>query len=202
MKHAVTLLAEKDADLANILGAYGPPPLWDRQPGFPTLVHIILEQQVSLASARAAFDKLNAAASPLTPQAFLAFNDKQLKAFGFSRQKATYCRHLAQAILEKQFAPEKLENLPDEEVRAALLQLKGIGNWTADIYLLMVLCRPDIWPHGDLALAQAVRRAKLLDHLPTTEEMKEIAEDWKPYRAAAARMLWHFYLSDGFRKLK
>ena len=135
----------------------------DRRPcgnaaaGFPTLVHIILEQQVSLASARAAFDRLQTAVSPLTPEGFLTLDDVRLKQIGFSRQKTGYARHLARAILAGELDLPGLQDLDDAAARAALLKMKGIGPWSADIYLLMVLRRPDVWPAGDLALAIATQ---------------------------------------------
>ncbi len=196
LAEATLILGGADADLQKIVDAYGFPPLWDREPGFTTLLHIILEQQVSLASARAALNKLLAEASPLTPERFLEFDDQELKEIGFSRQKTRYGRHLADAILKRDLDLEALEGKPDDEVRKELLKIKGIGNWTADIYLLMVLCRPDIWPVGDLALVTAVQRVKRLEKRPPAEEMESIAEVWRPWRAVAARMLWHYYLSN------
>ncbi len=187
-------LAGLDPDLAQIYEKLGPPPLWDRQPGFPTLIHIILEQQVSLPSAQAAMDRLLAAASPLTPQKLLIFDDAQLKAIGFSRQKIGYGRSLAQALLDG-FDLDGLEALDDESARRELLKLKGIGLWSADIYLLMALRRPDIWPRGDLALAAAITQVKRLDHRPTVEEFEALGDPWRPWRAVAARMLWQHYLS-------
>jgi DNA-3-methyladenine glycosylase II len=169
--------------------------MWRRRPGFPTLVHIILEQQVSLASARAAFERLQAAAAPLTPERFLEFDDAALKVIGFSRQKTAYGRHLAQALLERRFSLAALNRMDDATARANLLELKGVGPWTADIYLLMALRRPDVWPHGDLALAVAVQRVKRLRSRPTPEELERIGAAWRPWRAVAARVLWHYYLS-------
>jgi DNA-3-methyladenine glycosylase II len=192
---ALEHIAERDADLAATLARLGPPPLWAREPGFPTLIHIILEQQVSLASARAAFDRLRAVASPLTPERFVALDDETLRAVGFSRQKTAYSRHLAHTILDGKLDLDRLARLDDESARAQLLALKGIGPWTADIYLLMALRRPDIWPTGDLGLVNAVREVKGLERRPTAEEMHAIGEAWRPYRAAAARLLWHHYLS-------
>ena len=162
-------------------------------------MHIILEQQVSLASARAAYEKLLAAASPLTPARLLEFTDAELKTIGFSRQKTAYCRGLAQALLKRDLDLEALAQLPDTQVRANLMACKGIGPWTADIYLLMVLRRPDIWPVGDLALASAVQQVKGLADRPDSQRMLEIAEPWRPHRAVAARLLWHFYLSNPLR---
>jgi DNA-3-methyladenine glycosylase II len=192
---AVNHLAASDPDLARILHLYGMPPLWAREPGFPTLVHIILEQQVSLASAQAAFDRLQAALVTVTPERFLLLSDAELKAIGLSRQKMLYARLLAQAILDRQLDLDALAELPDDEVRVTLKQLKGIGAWTADIYLLMALRRPDIWPQGDLGLLVALQRMKNLALRPTPAEFDLYGAAWRPYRAVAARLLWHFYLS-------
>jgi DNA-3-methyladenine glycosylase II len=158
-------------------------------------VHIILEQQVSLASAKAAFVKLEKASGVIAPETFLRFDDAQLKTIGFSRQKAAYCRGLARAILNGELDLDTLSTLDDESVRAALLRIKGIGPWTADIYLLMVLLRPDIWPGGDLALAVAYQKLRALPTRPSVAELAAIAETWRPWRAVAARLLWHFYLN-------
>ena len=193
--HGLHVLAGRDPDLGEILHTLGPPPLWAREPGFPTLLHIILEQQVSLASARAAFDRLRAAVDPLTPERFLELDDDHLKTIGFSRQKTRYGRHLAQAILDGQLDLEAFQCWDDTAVHDRLLQLKGIGPWTADIYLLMALCRPDIWPVGDLALVTAVQEIKHLAQRPGAQEMETIAAAWRPWRAVAARLLWHHYLS-------
>ena len=192
----ISYLAKIDADLARVIQEYGNPPLWSREPGFPTLIHIILEQQVSLASARAAFTKLGDAAGQLTPERFLEFNDKELREFGFSRQKTAYGRELSEVILKGDLDLEGLGSLDDASVRTEMIKIKGIGPWTADIYLLMALLRPDIWPTGDLALVKATQQVKSLSLEPSPEEMKEIAEHWKPWRAVAARILWHHYLSS------
>jgi DNA-3-methyladenine glycosylase II len=195
MTRALKHLSQADPDLARVVKRLGPPPMWQREPGFPTLVHIILEQQVSLASAKAAFDRLAAAARPLTPKQFLEFDDATLKGFGFSRQKTAYCRHLAMSILDGAFDLEDLHLMDDSSVRTELIKLKGIGRWTADIYLLMALLRPNIWPGGDLALAVAIKEVKGLHTRPSTEEMDSISKSWEPWKAVAARVLWHHYLS-------
>ncbi len=192
---AVDALSARDADLAAIAARHGTPPLWAREPGFPTLVLIILEQQVSLASAAAAFQRLEEATDPLTPRALLKLDDGTLREIGFSRQKAGYARGLAQAIAEQRFDPAALEAMSDHEARTELLRLKGIGPWTADIYLLMVLGRPDIMPAGDLALQVAAQEVKGLDTRPSSEELMELAEVWRPWRSAAARLLWQHYLN-------
>lgn len=187
-------LTSVDEDFAWIYGEIGLPPLWERQPGFATLVYIILEQQVSLASARAAFLKLQQALPAVTPDAFLTLDDSELKEIGFSRQKTRYSRGLAQAVLNSEIDLDGLSALDDTSARTELLKITGIGPWTADIYLLMALLRPDIWPSGDLALATAVQNLKGLSARPGPAELEAIAQPWKPWRAVAARLLWHYYL--------
>ena len=192
---AVRELAETDPALAASVERYGPPPLWAREPSFATLVHLILEQQVSLASAKAAFDRLGTAlAGDVVPSGFLELSDAELRAIGFSRQKAGYARDLATALADG-FDLEGLGTLSDDEVRASLMGLRGIGRWTADIFLIMCLRRPDVWPHGDQALATAVRELLELSAQPTFEALEERARSWRPNRATAARILWHHYLS-------
>jgi DNA-3-methyladenine glycosylase II len=158
-------------------------------------VHIILEQQVSLASARAAFDRLQQKLTPVAPGNFLSLSDSELKAIGFSQQKTRYCRLLAQALPDGRLDLDEVERMNDDAARAALMQITGIGHWTVDIYLLLALRRPDVWPQGDLALAVAMQRLRKLQARPSPEELAAMAENWKPHRAVAARMLWHYYLS-------
>ena len=188
-------LADRDADLAAIVERYGPPPLWDRRPGFPTLLHIVLEQQVSLASARAAFDRLLDATDPLTPAAFLALSDDELLRIGFSRQKARYGRAIAVALEDGSLDLDGLGDRPDADVVAVLESMPGIGPWTSSIYLLMVLGRPDVWPVADIALAESVRVVKRLELRPGPDEMTGIGDSWRPLRSVAARLLWHDYLA-------
>lgn len=192
---AVAELAARDPDLARIVERHGAPPLWDREPGFATLVHLVLEQQVSLASARAAFDRLLAVVDPLTPARFLELDDAQLLAIGFSRQKARYGRALARAILSGDLDLEQLGSLHDDEVHAALQSVPGIGPWTSTVYLLMVLLRPDLWPVGDIALAESVGQVKGLGRRPGPAEMEGLGEAWRPWRSVAARLFWHDYLA-------
>jgi DNA-3-methyladenine glycosylase II len=195
LAEAVAQLVARDADLAGIVARYGPPPLWDREPGFATLLHIVLEQQVSLASARAAFDRLREVAVLLTPARFLELNDEELLAIGFSRQKARYGRALAEAIESGALELKALDRLDDEAVHRALQAIPGIGPWTSTIYLLMVLGRPDVWPVGDIALAASVGEVKRLGRRPDAIEMAELGEAWRPWRSVAARLFWHDYLS-------
>lgn len=188
-------LCTRDPDLATLHTRLGAPPLWARTPGFATLIHIILEQQVSLASARATFDRLQATVDPLTPAGLLALEDADLKRIGFSRQKSIYARHLAQALESGSLDLAALREQEDGQVREALTAIKGIGPWTAEIYLLMALHRADAWPAGDLALQVAAREVKQLPARPTADELTELAEAWRPWRAVAARQLWRHYLS-------
>ena len=189
-------LSEKDADLDYIYSTYGTPPLWKRDANFATLVHIILEQQVSLASALSAFNKLREKVGEVTPENVLRLSDEELKAAYFSRQKTVYIRELANTVLSGKLNLSELQTLSDVEVKAELVKIKGIGNWTADIYLLMALMRLDVMPKGDLALHVAWKKLKKLERAPSSDEFQIIAERWKSFRAVAARLLWHFYLEE------
>jgi DNA-3-methyladenine glycosylase II len=154
-----------------------------------------LEQQVSLASARALFDRLQEAVKPLTPARFLKLTEAEMRVMGFSRQKTHYTRLLAESIQKRKFLLHKLHEHEDHHVREQMVALKGIGNWTADIYLLSALRRPDIWPAGDLALAVAVGEVKRLRVRPSPEKLEKLSAPWRPWRAVAARLFWHAYLS-------
>src|SRR5438105_6241295 len=189
-------LTARDQDLAGLIDRFGRPPMWSRQPGFATLVRIILEQQVSLASAMAAYTRLAHAAGRVTPARVVAIDEAVLHAAGLTRQKTRYIRSLATAILRDEFDPARLNDLDDDAVRAELITLPGVGGWSADIYLLMALRRPDVWPNADLALGVAVQRLRRLPRRPSVDELDRIAEPWRPWRAIAARILWHYYLSD------
>ena len=195
LEAAVRELAAIDPDLAGIAERHGPPPLWTREPGFETLVRIILEQQVSLASAEAARQRLVAAAGAVEPASIVAAGEDGLRDAGLTRQKARYLVGLARNVLDGRLDLAAVAKADDDEARARLTSVLGIGRWTADIYLLMALGRPDVWPTGDLALAGAMRHAKGLDTLPTNPDQEVIAEAWRPWRAVAARLLWHAYLA-------
>jgi DNA-3-methyladenine glycosylase II len=195
LRSGVQVLAARDPDLAGIAARLGAPPLWDRPPGFETLVRIILEQQVSLRSGAAAAERLLAAAGALAPEPVLRAGEERLRIAGLTRQKARYLVALAGEVHSGVLDLEALATVDDDEVRTRLTRVVGIGRWTADIYLLMALLRPDVWPVGDLALAGAMRRAKGLERLPDAGEQARIAESWRPYRSVAARLLWHAYLA-------
>ncbi len=192
---AVERLSEADPVLAGVVARWGPPPFWRHPEGFAGLVHGILAQQVSLESAVAAYGRLEGALGRVEPEAFLTLDDARLRAIGFSRQKASYARGLATAIATGALDLARLEAAPDDEVRSALVALRGIGRWTADVYLLFALRRPDAWPSGDLALAKAVQELWGLPARPGWDKLDAWAERWRPLRAVAARFLWHDYLS-------
>jgi DNA-3-methyladenine glycosylase II len=194
LRVAVRTLGEREPAFAASVERFGIPPMWAREASFATLVHLILEQQVSLASALAAFERLKlAVGDDVAPTAFLSLDDGSLREIGFSRQKAGYARELAAAFVDG-FDLRELEREPDDEVRRRLTAFRGIGRWTSDIYLVMCLRRPDVWPSGDLALATGVREILGLEATPTPDELERLAERWRPYRAAAARIVWNHYL--------
>lgn len=194
-------LASRDQDLHAIIKAHGYPPLWNRPNSFESLVHIILEQQVSLASALAALKKLKEKLTDISPENFLLLNDEELKACYFSRQKSLYTRELAKALVDKKIALETLLTLSDDEVRSTLIALKGIGNWTIDIYLLFVLQRTNVFPLGDLAVINALRHIKKLPKDTPKEKLIKIANKWQPYMSVATMILWHHYLSAPRQKI-
>jgi DNA-3-methyladenine glycosylase II len=187
-------LAARDAAFAGIRERLGTPPLWGRQPGYATLVRIILEQQVSLASARTLYQRLYAHLGGMTPEHVAASSITALREFGLTRQKAGYCHGLALRLRDGSLDLTAVARAPDEAGRAALLDVPGLGPWSVDIYYLMALRRPDVWPTGDLALAVALRELKRMKRLPTKEEQHRLARRWSPWRSVAARMLWAHYL--------
>lgn len=200
LKEAAHWLAGCDDGLALVLDKYGYPPLWARDPGFSTLIHIILEQQVSLASANAAFHRLKLRLGIVAPDAFLTLDDATLRGMGFSRQKTLYARSLAEAVSTGQFDLDGLAALPDDEVRLEMKRLKGIGDWTADIYLSECLLRTDILPKGDIAMQEAFKVLKNLPQRPLHPDFESATRHWRPWRSVGTRMLWHFYLCERNRQ--
>ena len=194
LAHGARAVARVDRDLAGVLERHGTPPRWGREPGFATLVQIILEQQVSLASGRAGFARLLAVAGEMTTERIARLSEQRLRGAGLTRQKAAYVSGLARSITRGEFDLDAVALMDDDAAHAELVKLKGIGPWSADIYLLMALGRRDVWPRHDLALASAMRDVKRLRSLPTPERQLEIAEAWRPWRAVAARLMWHHYL--------
>jgi DNA-3-methyladenine glycosylase II len=188
------LLIGIDGDLQIIIQQYGYPPMWTRENTFATLILTILEQQVSLASAFSAYQKLKEKISLITPQKLLKLSDEELRQCYFSRQKIIYARGLATALINEEISLQQFEFEKDDVVRATLKKLKGIGDWTTDIYLIHALRRLDIFPIGDLALVNAMREIKSLPVTTSKEELIKISEPWKPYRSIASIMLWHYYI--------
>ena len=194
LRDGVRELSERDEFLRSIAERWGVPPLWARTPGFPTLIRIILEQQVSLAAAATLYKRLVRHAGGMTPNAIAALGVDGLREFGLTRQKAGFCHGLAARILEGSLDLGAVSRAPDSEGRAMLLSVHGLGPWSVDIYYLMALRRPDIWPQGDLALAITLRDSLAMGRLPSREEQQEIAARWAPWRSVAARMVWAEYL--------
>ncbi|MFY7846396.1 DNA-3-methyladenine glycosylase family protein [Chryseobacterium gambrini] len=193
-------LANCDQDLKSIIENHGYPPMWNRENTFETLVHIILEQQVSLASALAALHKLKEKITEITPEKILSLTDAEMRECYVSRQKNTYIKSLANSMLERKINLEKFQKMSDEKIRETLISLKGIGNWTIDIYLMLALQRTDIFPIGDLAAVNALIKIKRLPPKISREEIITISEEWKPLRSVATMILWHYYLSDSASK--
>jgi len=195
LANAAAVLARRDKQLAQILKTHGRPPLWRRPATFSTLVKIILEQQVSLKSAASMFRKLQHSITPFTPERIVEVGSEYLRQLGVTRQKTSYLLNLSAAVVDGSLNLRRLSRLSDGEVKEALTRIKGLGSWSADVYLLMAMRRADIWPAGDLALAIAIKELHGLERRPTFEELEVIAEKWRPHRAVAARMLWQYYLA-------
>lgn len=195
-------LAKKDRELRNIIKQYGYPPMWTRPATFQTLILFILEQQVSLASAYAAFKKLKERIGYVTPAKILSLSDEELRACYFSRQKIVYARELAKAVQSKQLRLTRLSNAHEDEIRLELKKIKGIGDWTVDVYLMHALQRSDLFPLGDIALVNSLKEIKQLHPHTTKEKMLVIAEPWRPYRTVASMILWHAYIQKRGIKLQ
>ena len=185
---------QKDERFKPVLEEFGYPPFWFRSPNFTTLVLTILEQQVSLAAASAMFKRLQEFIGEITPENLLRLNDTALRKCGFSRQKIEYTKTMASEIAEKRLNLEKLNQVSEEEVRTTLIEIKGVGDWTIDMYVLMSLHFADIFPPGDLATIKAVYELKLVNPKSSKKEITQFMEKFSPYRSAATYLLWHFYL--------
>ena len=195
-------LFRKDRDLRKIIKQHGYPPMWVRPATFQTLILFILEQQVSLASAYAAFKKLKEKIGYVTPAKILSLSDEELRSCYFSRQKIVYARELARAIQSKQLRLKKFSAAHEDEIRLELKKIKGIGDWTVDVYLMHSLQRSDLFPLGDIALVNSLREVKKLNGKTTKENMLAIAESWRPYRTIASMILWHSYIQKRGIKLQ
>ena len=197
LKPALEFLAARDPDVARAFETCGLPPVRRAPKGFPGLLRIIVGQQVSAQAARAINDRLAAAVTPMTPRAFLGLDDKALRTIGFSRPKMAYARALAEDVIAKRIDFRFVAKADDAAAMAHLIQAKGIGRWSAEVYLLFALRRPDIWPVDDLAVRVAAQRLKGLPERPDRALMEALGEAWRPYRSAAARLLWHAYRHPG-----
>jgi DNA-3-methyladenine glycosylase II len=193
LRAGVATLVGACPHLARVHAVAGAPPLRRRPAGFKGLARIIVGQQLSVASAAAIWDRLEARVQPFTAQELLTVPDRDLRAAGLSRVKIATLRGLARALDDGTLDLDALTHAPDEIIHAELTALKGIGPWTADIYILFCLARADAWSPGDLALQYAVRDALDLDARPGLDEMVAIAEAWRPWRSVAARLLWAYY---------
>lgn len=187
-------LARKDHCFKAIIKAYGYPPIWKRNPSFETLIHIILEQQVSLASAKAAYDKLKATVGTISPEAILGMSDETFKSCYFSRQKTIYARCLAKSIVDGDLDIDILNQQDAATIRTELKKIKGIGDWTVDVYLMICLHHADLFPMGDIALINSIKHIKELSSNTTKDEIAELTVKWASYRTIAAYLLWHAYI--------
>jgi len=194
LRFAVDTLVQRDPDLQQIHTRLGYPPLWIRDPGFASLVKIILEQQVSIKAAATLFDRLASQLGSVTPVSVWNAGEDGLRDLGLTRQKSRYCVELARRTANGELELDQLDTLDDKQGRNHLLSVPGLGPWSVDIYYMMALRRLDVWPRGDLALASAIQDIKQLESRPTPSEQLTFANHWAPWRAIAARMLWMHYL--------
>ena len=192
MQEAIDYLSEKDAIFKAIIEQYGMPTIPKRPQGFETLVLLILEQQVSIDSAKATFLKIKTTLKTVAPEILLHISDEEFRSLGVSRQKTSYIKALATAILNKELDLESLPNKTTQRVREELIKIKGIGNWTIDIYLMFCLEAPDLLPLGDIAVVNTIK--ELLD-IHDKEAMEIHTLKWSPHRSLATYILWHHYLN-------
>lgn len=197
MKEAIDFLLEKDPVFKRIIDQYGLPIIPKRPQGFATLALLILEQQVSIDSAKATFIKLSAKVEAFQPKELFSLSDEEYRNAGVSRQKTSYIKALATAILNKELILESLAEKPSQQVREELIKIKGIGNWTIDVYLMFCLQKPDIIPLGDIAIINTIK--ELLDFHDKLE-IESYTDKWSPHRSLASFMLWHYYLEKRDRK--
>ncbi|ACD96378.1 DNA-3-methyladenine glycosylase family protein [Trichlorobacter lovleyi] len=187
----INTLCNKHLIFRIINDKYGIPPNWMREPGFISLSRIILEQQVSIESAKAHFEKINSYIPEFTPNEIIKLSDQEMRDCQISRQKAKYLRSLSEAILKNELNLEVMDTFNDHEIREKLTKINGIGNWTVDIYLMFCLQRKDVFPSGDIAVINAAM--ELLEY-ETKDEVLNESKKWAPLRSLAAYFLWHYYL--------
>lgn len=194
LAEGVTHILAQEPGLRVQVERFGLPALWERDPGFATLIRIVLEQQVATAAAEALQRRLQAAIGPISPEAILAVGEAALRTLGVTRQKAGYCIGIAEQVIDGRLDLEALHRADDDTARGMLIALRGIGPWTADVYLLMALGRPDVFPAGDLAVQIALGKLRGLSYRPDAGESRALTLGWAPYRAVGARLLWQAYV--------
>jgi len=193
LRRALEALSDSDADMARAIRLVGPLPDRTRDPGFGALLRIVIEQQLSVASANAIWSRFEATLGKVSPENVLRLDDAAMRGAGLSGPKIRYSRFVAEAVRDGQLDLDRLHDLADSDAVAHLVQVKGIGRWTAEIYLLFAMGRSDIWPAGDLALQEGVRILKGYRKRPDPKRMDRVAKPWTPHRGTAARVLWRFY---------
>lgn len=188
--------------LKQVIEKFGYPPFWHREPNFETLILTILEQQVSLASAKSAFNKLVEKINTVTPVNLFRLSDEELRSCYFSKQKIIYSKILANEIITGKLDLTELKHLPENKIRSTLVKLKGIGNWTIDMYLLMSLHFADIFPPGDLATIKSVYELELVPASFSKEEIINFMKKFSPFQSVATYILWHSYIERRNLKLE
>jgi DNA-3-methyladenine glycosylase II len=193
LARGLAVLSDRDADIARVVALAGHPPLRRREAGFAALFRTIVGQQVSTHAARAIWARVETRCDPVTPEKLLRLRESTLRAAGLSRQKILYARSLAREIASGRLMLGELARMEEEDAINQLIRVKGIGRWSAEIYLLFALGRADVWPVDDLALAKAVMHMKGIEGKPVRAHLVAIAEPWRPWRGAAAHLMWHYY---------
>ena len=198
MEEAIQYLQKTDVIFKNIIDKYGIPTIPIRPEGFQTLVLLILEQQVSVDSAKATFLKIKAEVVAIEPENLIHLSDETFRNLGVSRQKASYIRALSEAIISKQIDLESFSSKSAEKIRDELIKIKGIGNWTIDVYLMFCLQKPDISPLGDIAVVNTIKELLAIEDKIF---MQSYVEKWSPHKSMATFLLWHYYLKKRNRKI-
>ena len=192
MQQAITFLISKDEKLKNILENFGNPIIQKREEGFASMCHIILEQQVSIESAKACYVKLEKYFKKITPENIYYSSDDELKSCGLSRQKIVYLKDLASKVLSNEINFDSFSSKSEQQIRSELITIKGVGNWSIEVYLMFCLQSPDVVPLGDIAIKNTLIE---LYNCQSLEEMEQVSNHWKPYRTFATFVIWHYYLA-------
>ena len=196
IRRGLDAAAEVDKDIDAVLQSVGYPTERRSDGGFPEFLRIIVGQQLSVKAARTIFSRLAAALNEMTPDGVMALSDAELRENGLSRQKIGYVRSLAEATSSGVFQPERLSSMDDDAAIGHIVQIKGLGRWSAQMYLMFHLGRPDIWPVDDLAVQEGVARLKRLSERPKPKEMEALSLPWQPHRSSVALLMWHYYANS------